>query len=407
MHDTRSVVIIGANLAGLTAARELAGRVCAKVYEPAAALEWLPNIHELISGLKRPHNLRIERGPVLAKAGHEWCRQRVVGIDAHAHELRLEDGSRQPFSRAIVAVGGVHQSGNVPGADAVAMPFKSVADCQRIAVRLKFLAGRPGPMRIVVVGAGVEGVEALGEVLRAYGRRPGLTIEVIDSSTRVLSQLPAVLDQAVQNHCLDWPVRFHLGARVAQVTAETVLLANGVSLSADLVIWTGGVGPHPLIHDSHLSDASGFAPVTAALHSDHAEGVYVAGDTVSTVAGEWLPKQAYHAIDMGRLAARNLMAARAGRPLDPFRPAAKPQLITLGELDTFLVSGDRVLASPSLRLLKEAIYQAGIAGFDRRRGSRRWSAAWRRLLDSGIDGTIDGLRHPSGLIHWPRFRVLE
>ncbi|MEE4250806.1 MAG: hypothetical protein V2I38_09475, partial [Alcanivoracaceae bacterium] len=97
MHDIRPVVIVGASLGGMTAARALAGRVSARVYEPAGALEWLPNIHELISGLRRPYNLRVERGPLLAKAGHDWYRQRVLRIDAHRHELFLDDGSVQPF----------------------------------------------------------------------------------------------------------------------------------------------------------------------------------------------------------------------------------------------------------------------------------------------------------------------
>jgi NADH dehydrogenase FAD-containing subunit len=407
MHDIRSVVIVGANLAGMTAARELAGRVSARVYEPGVALEWLPNIHELLSGLKRPHNLRVERGPLLARCGHDWLRQRVVHIDAHAHELTLDDGTIQPFSRVIVAVGGVHQSFGIEGTEDYAMPFKSVADCRRIAVRLQQLASRAGPMRVVVVGAGIEGVEALGELLRMYGRRPGFSVDVIDARDRVLRELPAGVDATVRGHCQRWPVTFHLGSRVAGVDAESVRLDSGATLAADLVIWTGGVGPHPLLRDSHLCDPTGFAPVSAALHSDHAEGVYVVGDAISTVAGQPMLRQAYHAIDMGRLAARNVLAARAGRPLTPFRPAPKPQLVTFGDLDTFLVSGHRVLASPALRVLKEAIYQAGIAGFDRRRVDRRLWGLWRRVLDSGIDGVIDSLRHPAGLLGWPRFRVLE
>lgn len=407
MHDTRSVVIVGANLAGMTAARALAGRISVKVYEPTAALEWLPNIHELISGLKRPHNLRVERGPLLARAGHDWHRQRVLAIDPHRHQLTLEDGTEQLFSQLIVAIGGVHYSGTVPGAAEYVMPFKSVADCQRIAMRLQQLACRPGPMRVVIVGAGVEGVEALGEVLRRFGRRPDLTIQVIDSRERILRNLPAAVDETIRRHCASWPVEFCLGERVAAVDAEQLKLQSGRRLEADIVIWTGGVGAHPLLHASHLSDDSGFAPVSAELHNDHADGIYVIGDAVSRIAGVELERQAYHAIDMARVAAANVLATRAGRPLRSYRAAAKPQLITFGELDTFMVSGARVIASPSLRVLKEAIYQAGIAGFDHRRRDRRLWGLWRRILDSGIDAGIDSLRHPATLLDWPRVRILE
>jgi NADH dehydrogenase FAD-containing subunit len=406
MHDTRSVVIVGANIAGMTAARALAGRISAKVYEPTAALEWLPNIHELISGLKRPHNLRVERGPLLARSGHDWHRQRVVAIDPHRHQLTLEDGSEQLFSQMILAIGGVHYSGAVPGAE-YAMPFKSVADCQRIGIRLQQLASRPGPMRVVIVGAGVEGVEALGEVLRRFGRRPGLSIQVIDSRERILRNLPAAVDETIRRHCASWPVAFCLGERVAALDAEQIRLQSGRSLAADIVIWTGGVGAHPLLHASHLSDDTGFASVSAELHNDHADGIYVVGDAVSRIGGTELERQAYHAIDMARVAAANVLASRAGRALRSYRAALKPQLITFGELDTFMVSGKRVIASPSLRTLKEAIYQAGIAGFDHRRRDRRLWGLWRRILDSGIDAGIDSLRHPATLLGWTRVRILE
>lgn len=306
-----------------------------------------------------------------------------------------------------MAIGGVHYSGAVPGATDYVMPFKSVADCQRIAMRLQQLASRPGPMRVVIVGAGVEGVEALGEVLRRFGRRPGLGIQVIDSRERILRNLPAAVDETIRQHCASWPVEFCLGERVAGVDAEQLQLQSGRKLDADIVIWTGGVGAHPLLHASHLSDDSGFAPVSAELHNDHADGIYVIGDAVSRVAGVELERQAYHAIDMAKVAAANVLAARAGRALRSYHAAAKPQLITFGELDTFMVSGARVIASPSLRVLKEAIYQAGIAGFDHRRRDRRLWGLWRRILDSGIDAGIDSLRHPATLLDWPRVRILE
>ena len=406
MRDTRSVVIVGANLAGMSAARALAGELSAVVYEPAAMLEWLPNIHELLSGLKRPYNLRIERGPLLARAGHDWRRQRVTRIDSHRHCIELDDGSEQLFSRVIVAVGGVHKTHGVPGAEQFALPFKSVADCQRIAVRLAALASSGATMRVVIVGAGIEGIEAAGEILRRYRSQPGLSLALVDSAPRLLANLPAVLDETLRAHCQQLPVSLHLGQRVAQVSEHAVMLANGETLPADLVLWTGGVGPHPLLAASHLSGSDGFAAVTQALHSDHGDGVYLAGDAITSVGGVAIAQQAYHAMAMGAHAARNVLAMRHGRPLQPWQPGNKPQLITFGDIDAFLVQGERVLASPALGWLKEGIYQAGMASFDRRRGDRRLSVAWRRLQDSLLDNSIDLLRQPSWRRLWAPLRRL-
>ena len=408
MHDTRSVLILGAGLGGMTAAQTLAGRIAARVYEPADTLEWLPNLHELVSGLKRPHNLRVARAPLLARAGHDWQRLSVTGIDAHRHRVTLADGSEQAFSHLIVAVGGARSGYPVPGVDEHAIRCRSVADGHAIALRLQRLAARPGPVRVVLVGGGVEGVEVLGELLRGWRRRTGLEITLVEAADRLLPELPVAVADSVRAACAGQPVRLLCGRRLQAVSAEAVQLADGEVLAADLVIWSAGVRPSPLLRQSHLSDPSGFAPVNPLLHSNHADGVYVIGDAVASIDGLILPKQAYHAMDMGRLAALNILAERAGRAPQAYRPAAKPQLVTFGDMDTFLVTpAGRVLAGPALSTLRELIYQLGLASFDRRRLDRRAWALWRRMLDSGIDGTITLLRHPGVLRGWPRFRVLE
>jgi NADH dehydrogenase len=47
-----------------------------------------------------------------------------------------------------------------------------------------------------------------------------------------------------------------------------------------------------------------------------------------------------------------------------FRPEPKPMLVAFGDLDTFLVRSRSVIASPSLALLKEAVFQFTMAQID-------------------------------------------
>jgi len=60
---------------------------------------------------------------------------------------------------------------------------------------------------------------------------------------------------------------------------------------------------------------------------------------------------------MGAYAAWNLQHFLRERPLREFRPAGKPLLISLGDLDTYLVAGGNVVASPLLAAAKEGVYQ--------------------------------------------------
>ncbi len=92
-------------------------------------------------------------------------------------------------------------------------------------------------------------------------------------------------------------------------------------------------------------------------------GIFAAGDTAEVPRP--IAKQAYHAIDMGRHAARNILRLREGKKTLVFKPAPKPMLVAFGDIDTFLMTDTRVVASPTLAAAKEAVFQATIAGFDR------------------------------------------
>jgi NADH dehydrogenase len=102
--------------------------------------------------------------------------------------------------------------------------------------------------------------------------------------------------------------------------------------------------------------------VTRALRSKRFANVFVIGDAAALPRP--LGKQAYYALQMGACAADNAKRALAGRRLRDFKPSAKPMLVAFGDLDTFLVSGRTVIASPGLAALKEAVFQVTMAEID-------------------------------------------
>jgi len=145
---------VGAGFAGLAAARCLDRRHTVTVIDRSVSFEWLPNIHELLSGAKRPADLRLPTRRLVTRAGHRHVR--------------------------IVAVGGVNDTYGVRGADRRAMPFKSVADCAAIGRRLAALARQREERSVVIVGGGLEGIEALGEILRRFRARGSLRVSVVE-----------------------------------------------------------------------------------------------------------------------------------------------------------------------------------------------------------------------------------
>jgi NADH dehydrogenase len=357
------VLIVGANFAGLAAAQHLDGRYAVSVIDRWPWFEWLPNIHELLSGVKRPADLRLPRARLVKRAGHRFVRAEVASIDARDGAVVTSTGRRFPFDACIVAAGGVDETFDVPGADRHALSFKSVDECAEIGRRLAQLARRSGPVSVVIVGGGFEGIEALGEILRRYGDRRGLTVSLVEAGPRLMPSSPARIDRAVRRRSARYAVRFLTGKRVSRVTPARVHVEGGSPLRSDLTIWTGGVKAPPLLHASGLSDREGqWAPVTQALRSRRFDNVFVAGDAAGLPHP--LGKQAYYALQMGACAAGNVERALEGRRLRDFRPSPKGMLVAFGELDTFLIAGRSVVASPALAAAKEAVFQVTMAQLD-------------------------------------------
>jgi NADH dehydrogenase FAD-containing subunit len=357
------VAIVGANFAGLRAAQRLGAGFDVTVFDPSPYFEWLPNIHELVSGLKRPADLRLSRRRLVNRAGHRFVRAAVTTIDARRGQLATAAGAQHAFDFCIVAVGGLDETYGVAGADRYALPFKSVEQCETIRRRLAALARSRKPGSVVIVGGGFEGVEALGEVLRRHRDNPRLTVHIVEAGPMLMPGASPRIDAAVRRHGEKYRVQFHVGAPVASVTPRAVQIAGGVRLRSDLTIWTGGLVAPPLLQAARLAAKSRtWAPVETTLRSRRFANVFVAGDAAGLPAP--LAKQAFHALEMGECAADNVARAAAGRMLRAFRPARTPLLVAFGDLDTFLVAGRKVVANPALASGKEAVFQLTMAQID-------------------------------------------
>lgn len=162
MTDRKKVVIIGSNFAGLSCAMNLSSHYAVTVIDASACFEFLPNIHELLSGVKSTGLLRLPRDRILHRMGHQFIQDTVSGIDAEGGSVSTISGEKFDFDACVVAVGGVHNTYGLPGVEDFALPFKSVDDCARIRARLEKLVEAGEGMSLVVVGGGAGGCRGAG-----------------------------------------------------------------------------------------------------------------------------------------------------------------------------------------------------------------------------------------------------
>ncbi len=434
------ILIIGANFAGIAAARAIPASLDVTVVDRSGSFEWRPNIHELVSRHRAGASLRVDRGRMVRKAGHRFVRAEVRDLDPARGVAVTDKGRELRFDACIVATGGVWDDRGVKGAARHAMPFKSIADCAAIGKKLAELAraarcdtgaaqrdggqkatalrrapsralGKPrASFNVVIVGGGIEGVECLGEVLRCYRHHAGLRVHVIDAAPRLMAGSSRLVDAAVRAHCASLPVEFHLSTRVTAVRPGGVgLVGKGRAhalLHADVVIWNGGARPSPLLVDSGLADDQRqWAAVTTALQSKRCANVFVAGDAAGLPRP--IAKQAYFALQTGAHAGLSVARFVAGLAPLAFHPASKPMLVAFGDLDTFLVAETMVLAGTALALLKEGMLQATLAELDPPTDTDAAFALGLRLLSGLRAAALPELFSIERLLRLPGIRLLR
>ena len=146
MTDKRKcIAIVGGNFAGLSAAIKLSRRHVVTVIDPSRHFEWAPGIHEILSSVKTPQGLRLDRAAIVRQAGHRFLRDRVTVLEPAQGQLATAGGHELDFDACIVAVGALWNTHHVPGVARHAMPFRSISDGLAIEQRLHARAAGKAP----------------------------------------------------------------------------------------------------------------------------------------------------------------------------------------------------------------------------------------------------------------------
>lgn len=411
MKKRKQVIIIGANFAGLNAAKQLGRGYQVTLIDPQPYFEFFPNIHELLSRVKKPKDLRLDRKRLIEEMGHAWKPDRVTELIPAENKVVTADGTVLVYDACIVALGGVNETHGVPGVEDHAHAFKSVADCQAIGKAYKALRKSKQPFSVVIAGGGSEGMEGLGELLRSSHKMGKGKIHLVEAQKRLMPGQNSKIHKEVLRLTKKLPVSYHFGQRISAVNAQSVELANGTTLPSDLTIWTGGVKPHPLLAQSGLSpDDASWAPVKKSLQSVGHNNLFITGDAADLPKLD--SKQAYFALETGEIAGKNVDRLLRNKQLRPYVPMDRPALYSFGSLTCFLSTEDWVVSGKSVAPLKEAVYQKSMAdmqGFGSCKSTRDF---YDRLFKGIIDGPtsfvssfFDVFSDPFGFFT-PTFKIL-
>jgi NADH dehydrogenase len=291
----------------------------------------------------------------------------VTGADPGVGRLAVRriDGTdiELAYDQLVVALGSVSRTLPVPGLAEHGIGLKSLSDatavrnqllqCLDIAESIEDPDERREYLGFVFVGAGYAGVEGLAELqdfaaqtieLYPRCRAQGMRWVLVEARERIMQEVPESLSGFAERELRRRGIEVLTATTLSEITANAATLSDGSSIPARTLVWTAGVKPSPVVAELGLPlDRAGrivvdetMAVDPAALPAGAAGGrrVWAIGDCAavpdSSRPGEPCPPTAQHAIRQGRLVARNVVAALAGKPARPFRYHTKGVVAELG-----------------------------------------------------------------------------
>ncbi|HEX2020347.1 MAG TPA: FAD-dependent oxidoreductase [Aurantimonas sp.] len=253
------VVIVGGGQAGLQVAASLRQLGFADPVTIVAAEDRLPYHRPPLSKtyitgdsafdslLIRPHSF-YEKNAITVRAG-----ERVVAIDRQQAAVTLSSGEQLPYAHLILATGAANRALPVEGAGLPGVhDLRTASDAEALRAALH------AAERLVIVGGGFIGLEVAAAV-----RSAGKDVVLIEAADRLMGRTVSRQVSAFfleQHRAMGTEIR--LQAALAAVTGERrvegVLLADGTTIPADLVLIAAGVVPEDrLAHEAGLATDNG------------------------------------------------------------------------------------------------------------------------------------------------------
>lgn len=323
----RRIIVLGAGYAGLAAATSLVGRtrkrddVHITVVNASGRFTERLRLHQVASG-QRLADLRIE--DLLVGTGVEFVCGWVTGIDATRRTVRVDDERVLSYHTLIYALGAVADTAAVSGVDDYAHTLNSARDAELLAQGL-------GRGTVAVCGSGLTGVECAAEIAEQH---PDLDVVLLGQ--REPGSMMAQKAQAYLASALDrLGVRVRSGVEIVKVLPDSVELAGGQSIAADVVLWTSGVRVSPLAAAAGLEvDEHGRIRTDTALRSVSHPEVYAIGDAAAVRQ----PYGVMHGtcqsgMPTGVHAAASIVRELDGRQPKPFRFGYLHVPVSLGRHD--------------------------------------------------------------------------
>jgi NADH dehydrogenase len=297
---------------------------------------------------------------VLEPAGVAWMEGMVTDIDAANHRLAVDThgGVRHlDYDRLVFAAGSRLVHPPVPGLATHAFDVDTYAGAKRLGEHLRALPrlpDTPGRYTVLVMGAGLTGVEIAAELpsrlagIAGEAARGRIRVILADRNAKI-SQGMGGAQPVIERAMHDLGVEAMPGVTLKSVDAQGVELADGTHLETATVIWCGGMRANPLAGRFGVAlDELGRLPVDVFLRAEGVPDVFAAGDCARLLIDGSRPSvmSCQHSRPMGRYAGYNVVCDLLGLDMLPLQIDWYTTILDLGPWGAVYTEGwDRHLVA--------------------------------------------------------------
>ena len=346
MESPKSVVVLGAGVAGVRVVQGLQGRLPGGwrlvLVDENAYHQYLYRIHEVCSAEYREEDVIVPLDKVVDMGETEFRQVKVESVDP-GRRLVVTDEGEVGYDLLAVCLGshpayfgieGMREHGLTLGSYEQALEIRS-----RVLELFKEAGATGAPVRIVIGGGGFSGVELAGELLdwlpslyeESGVAPPGKLLTVVEAFPSVLPGWEESLSVEARRYLEGRGAEFVLDDPVTRVWEDRLETGSGSVIEHDLFIWTGGVEHDPACGLGFEVNGRRIAVDGFCRAAGHAE-VFVAGDSACAVdsGGVPQPPTAHIALAQGRVVARNVLARVRGGSMEEYRFERAGEIVTLG-----------------------------------------------------------------------------
>lgn len=375
---SKQIVILGAGYGGLLSAltvRKYLNKDEAQVtvVNQYPTHQIITELHRLAGGSASEQAVSIPLEKLFKGKDIDLVISKAESFSVDKKQVKLANGSTLTYDALVVALGSQTGFFGIPGLEENSMVLKSVNDANKIykhiedRIREYSVTKNEADATIVIGGGGLTGVELIGEIVDHFPKiakqfgvdYKDLKIKLIEAGPKILPVLPDHLIERAMTSLQARGVEFLTSLPVTGVKGNVIELKDGQTITANTLVWTGGVAALPIVGESGLEVDRGKATVNEYLQSKSHSDVFVVGDSAVAFppeGGRPYAPTAQNAWQMGELVGYNLYAAFEGKKLEEFSPINSGTLASLGRKDGVATVGANNTSLKGLpaTLMKEA-----------------------------------------------------